>query len=242
MVKAIISLLHILTHEPSIATAGYRYGLHLLEKYDKEFEDEEKVDAFFVTKFLYLLDTTFQRFCDHLMEGMDQENPITGMSHLEHFMTKNIRSQMSPFLDGAGVANIQLPRCLQPQFNPNEGLPPAPRGLPIPPPAQAPAPAPAPAAAPAWHRRNPRPVSDWAVPQGKTFGEFFNRNNQQNFEGFPSAPHHATGLPETICIKYQVTGLCPRGTACRRSHIHPDRISPEDKVQIKSRLESIYQS
>ncbi|NER25731.1 MAG: hypothetical protein F6J96_34580 [Symploca sp. SIO1C2] len=250
MIRAAIQFLHKFTHNPSIATAGYEYGLQIMRNYDDRFSRKERADPMFVTKFLYLLDTSFQALLVHILGNMVEVDPVRHLRNLKDFMKNAIHKEVSSFLLGTGPAELILPEVLSSVRPPRESwegmpdLPPPPRGMgPPPPPAPPVPPAQNPEAArtPRWFRMNPAPITEWAVPQGRRFGEFFNIFQQpENFEGFPHVRHHVNGRPAAICIKYQVKGRCDKGPNCHKAHIHPRNISEADRIQIKQRLEQIY--
>ena len=94
----------------------------------------------------------------------------------------------------------------------------------------------------AWWTKNPSTESAWKVPDGKSYGDYFNPSKpetKENSVGWPKVPHHKDPSKERyLCLKYQVKGACNAG--CRLSHVIPSKLGGDVKAEVDARIKSIY--
>jgi hypothetical protein len=247
--KVLIRFLDLLTGEASIASAGYRFGLKVLKDEGRKFHNALAQDGTFLIRYLYLLDCTFQQFCEKVLEygtGSDPIGHAAKKGHLKRFQVHMIQSEMKSFLRIGAVPTLSLPGILRssrreglldfdaakpdkdPKFRPtdrdswNNKRPGDDE--------------------PGWYITNDQPVQDWALPSGKAFKDFFGRNNPKNQKGFPKFKHHKDGKLKFLCLHYQVLGTCSRGGDCNMSHIRPSDLDAEKRNIIGKRFTEVYKS
>ena len=90
---------------------------------------------------------------------------------------------------------------------------------------------------PEWWSVNTSVVPEWALPDGKQYGDYF-RVGTENLKDWPLFAHHKTGKPRPMCVKYQVLGKC-RAT-CMNAHVKPTAIDRKDHDAVTARLQKIY--
>jgi hypothetical protein len=245
-----IKLLEKLTCKDGIASEGYRHGFEMLGRYKKEFLGLTRMDPLFPVKFAYLLDRAFQNFVLDLGDFHNSEQPILRARRtLKGQQVQDIEAAMSGFKTGS-LATLFLPRTLQTEpsskgdhpskdggssgaggsrqkvVSKTEG---ADKGKFEP---------------EDWWSKNPSPVTEWKIPVGKTFTDFFDFNKESlkaNTMGWPRVKSHdprKKGKKTYLCLKYQCVGSC--SNKCGMTHIDPTKLDEETKKAIDDRLKVIF--
>jgi hypothetical protein len=220
-------------------------------------------DTMFLLNFLYMLDRIFQQFCSELRRHFDEPDPVLAARQNQAYgwMERQIERLMSDWIVLGTVPSLSSPLAWKgksiedgvvdisnlkradsressgPRNNRKGGKKAgnagggggAPQG-----------------------RGQDQPgskelasdeyVHEWRLPIGKRFNDFFTREHTSNFVGLPLAPHHKTGEPRPLCLRYQIQNgpKCRRGMGCYMTHIRPADIPREDKDTITIRLKQIY--
>ena len=92
---------------------------------------------------------------------------------------------------------------------------------------------------PDWWATNPAPRSQWRIPSGRKYSEFFNpKTKAKNVRDWPLVPHHSTGRSKPVCIKYQVVGRCR--PHCTLAHIRVADLSPDQVSSIDNKAANAY--
>lgn len=233
MLQMAIRFLDKLTGYRSIAADGYRYGLLLLGDNVRPFARQAEEDDLFITKFLYFLDTTFQRFCENLLKNGTGKDPI-GKAYrrgLDKFMRETIDRILNDFVTLGSPPNLPLPSALKVSKGKAANAPHH----------SSPKAAPRAEARDKWMRANPSPVKDWEIPKGKFFRDIFGKEGvEENKKGFPKLPHHQSGKDTNLCIRYQSLGNCQRGANCPLAHVPSDKIEKSTSDQISARFKEIF--
>jgi hypothetical protein len=84
-------------------------------------------------------------------------------------------------------------------------------------------------------------LSEWKVPKGKRYGDFFNPVKfPESTKGRPNFSHHNTNKPRqaALCMRFQCDGKC--NSVCDFSHVDPGKIPKPIKDEISSRLHLIF--
>jgi len=261
--KAAVQFLEVLCGENTIATSGYRHGLKMLEDNRRLFEREADRDKMFLFNYLYLLDRMFQRFCREIREFSQEQDPVLALGELlkgDRWMKEMIDQALEPLVIYGKELGLRPPLKLQershlsglidmsqvgkgnsnkrPIENPDSGGKAggkaARRKLG------------AGEAHPDWwgELSNEDYVREWAVPQGKKFGDYFGPHKKENVVGLPYVQHHKSKRPAPICLKYQIgNGVkCKRGADCNLAHIRPRDLSSEEFQQIADHLKKVFAS
>ena len=87
-----------------------------------------------------------------------------------------------------------------------------------------------------WWTENPSVRQDWKLPDGKQYRNVF---SPEDLRDWPKVPHHSSGKPRPICIKYQTLGKCR--AKCHNSHAKPSTIDRNMADDVTSRLQEIFQ-
>jgi hypothetical protein len=217
-----IQALELFTSRKGIAVEGYLYGMSLIARGRRIFKHFLAEDPLFAVKFAYLLDRVFQNFVDELGDYYAETRPIDkARKALKGSQKAAIDSAMMGYEVGA-APRLFLPSSLRANTTESkhqpgkkadnkadkldDGKKEAKKGQ----------------SKPEWWTKNPSPVKDWLLPQGKRFHDFFNSmENKANMNDWPKLPHHKPGntKPKGLCLKYQVVGECSH--ACFMSHANP---------------------
>jgi hypothetical protein len=78
---------------------------------------------------------------------------------------------------------------------------------------------------PDWWSKNPNPVTEWRIPDGKAYADFFDFKSEtlkSNTLGWPRIKSHhprMKGGKTFLCLKYQCIGSCV--AKCGNSHVDP---------------------
>jgi hypothetical protein len=214
-----IKALELFTSRQGIAVEGYVHGMEMIRKGRRVFKHLLKDDPLFAVKFAYLLDRVFQNFVDKLGDYYSEKRPIeTARRSLEGFQVSAIERAMIGFEVGA-APRLFLPSSLR--GNQTDALAPGRK-------ADQAATKPDPDKSkedkrgkeakkspkepnPEWWTKNPSPVKDWLIPEGKRFHDFFSsQDHKENLTGWPKLPPHTKPdqKPKRLCLKYQVLGEC----------------------------------
>jgi hypothetical protein len=238
-IKTGVKFLERLTYRESIGTGGYAYGLRLIERHRRLFDKALKRDRMFIVKFVYLLDRVFQNFVNRLGSFYQTRDPIrVARSHLRNSMEEEIDDAMRGFTAGA-YPNLSLPVVIlspdtEAADSDGEKKPSSKRrsndatDL---------------TDSPEWWSKNLHPVSEWCIPAGKNFPQFFNTRDPElkdNLTNFPKFNHHrkSVGGPRPMCAKYQAMGKCR--ASCPYAHVPPGSMSQAKKDEVRSRFLKIY--
>ena len=233
MVRTCIEGLELLTCEDGIAVEGYRYGLEIIRRQQRNLLGWASQDKLLPVKLAYLFDKTFQNFLSELVEFVEDKNPIQSARRrgLGTFMRDGINIALGGYKYGS-LPNLSLPASLVPaatedtedkklkatgKTSPELG------------------------SAPGWWSANPGLVKDWCIPAKKSYGDFFNPRDEKlkpNTSGWPNFPHHKDGKIRPMCVKYQATGKCRAG--CALAHIKPDKVAKTQHDEITVRFQAIY--
>jgi hypothetical protein len=241
--KVCILMMDLLTAENGISGQGYRHGLKLIQDNPVRFAREAKVDKHFYWKFLHLLDTVFQRFCEQLRDYADTEDPLLEASAygLSTFQANLIDKGMGSFLDLGQTPSLSLPHSLEKhtkktakktaggseKVSPGDSL------------KKTPSKKKEPLKVDPWIS-NPSPVSKWRIPAGKTFSVLFGRGEYENQSGFPHAKHHISGKLVPQCLGFVTRGDCARGAQCTMAHPDSSKMDPDDYDATDKRFEAVY--
>jgi hypothetical protein len=241
-----IQLLDLMTAKDGIGSAGYRYGLQLIKENRVMFSRETQNDKYFLWKFLHLLDSAFQRFCEKMREYIKFQDPLReardgGMSTLQERL---IDRGMGAFFDLGHSPSLPLPQALEKhsKIKPKKTSGP----VEIEPVAEGkkkkkvtPATRDQSQTDDPW-AKNPSPVSEWAIPGSQNFAKLFGRGMVENQSGFPLAKHHIQSGKTMICLSYQTRSSCLRGAKCTMSHINPKDMASADFETMSKRFKEIY--
>ena len=243
--SVVIHLLDYLTGTRSIASETYRSGRTFIKDRRREFNKAHLADPLFITKFLYMLDRIFQRFCMKLLSSTyGSRDPIRRASRiLEGFQADCVYAEMRSFDTIGAIPPLPLPTIIEERSRrPGKSIPEkGPSGTEI--------------AQDKSERKkkkeqteitgnaeNKELVAGWRIPEGKLFADLFGKSNPKNKEGFPKVAHHdaTKKRPVKPCIAWHTAGKCDRKNGCFASHIPAASMSAEVRKQIQERLEQIY--
>jgi hypothetical protein len=242
-----IDLLELLVGKNGIASKGYRHGKKLLKDNSESVRKGLSGDPNFLWKFVHLLDSIFQRFCERLLEHADRRDPIREARRegLDVFQVKLIDDALGLLFTLGHLPNLSLPNSLSKQGKQGRhggdpesssegkgsGKPEGKReGL---------------KKDPATRVRknfekNPSAEPTWSPPEGKEFHHFFAKGNTENQAGFPPLQHHKKKGKKTMCLKYQVNGECSLGENCSMAHVPPSQMTPAEREAISARFKVVY--
>ena len=242
-----IKLLEKLTCKLGIASEGYRHGFNMLSRHRREFLGLTRMDPLFPVKFAYLLDRAFQNFVLDLGDFHNKEDPIRRAKR-DHKgqQVRDIEAAMSGFKTGS-LSQLFLPRTLQAEA-PNKGDHPSKdggsgggakqKGKP-----KGEEDAKEKFEPPEWWATNPNPVTEWKIPNGKTFNDFFDFRKEglkENTKGWPKFESHdprRKGKKMFLCLKYQCVGSC--SNKCGNTQVDPSKLDETTKKTIDDRLKII---
>lgn len=240
-----VRTLDLFTHHKSIASDGYRYGLEFLDERRSIFHERQEKDEMFMARYLALLDTAFQNFASKLGTYHEYRDPIdAARDQLRKRMEKDIerimrdidydvfpRLSLPPRLteqdpSGTGSKKLKTKDRPQPGNNRNSDEP-------------------DPAEAPLWWKKNPTPETEWAIPAGKSFRDFFDTTTatgRANLARMPKAKHHSNKvrLRRNICARYQCEGECK--ASCNLAHTPPSKMSDDITQEVREAFRIAYNS
>ena len=239
----VIHLLDYLTGRRSIASETYRAGRTFIKDRRREFNKAQIADPLFITKFLYMLDRIFQRFCMKLLSSTQgSQNPIRRASRvLRGFQSDCVFAEMRSFDTIGAIPPLPLPTIIEERARRPERVTQekTPGGKLV---------------APGDKKKKDEPatkngtadnkevVAGWRVPEGKVFADLFGKGNEKNKEGFPKIAHHdaTKKRPVKPCLHWHLTGRCERKNGCFASHLPASSMSAETRKQIKDKLDQVY--
>jgi hypothetical protein len=227
-----IRCLELFTDRKGIATAGFEYGLQILQKDRRLFKNFLGRDPLFGVKFAYLLDRVFQNFVNKLRNFYSDERPIQrSQRRLKHYQRDSIDRALMEY-NVSSIPNLYLHSSLTVQAP--EDKPPASerktRGDDR-------------EKDPAWWSRNPNSVPSWGIPAGKKYAEFYDLRDpalKENTLEWPKFPHHKTPRSKTkpLCVRYQAVGQC--NAKCFMAHVDPAQVEASVKTSLNTRFRSVY--
>jgi hypothetical protein len=223
-IQMAVRTLDLLTNHKSIALDGFRYGLEFLDGCQNTFHEEQKKNEMFMARYVNLLDTAFQNFSLELASLHTDRNSIRrAQSSLRGKMSDNIKRIMRD-IDYDVMPNLPLPpRLTEHDRNAGGGK----KGK----------------SKdhrekdhesdserqdnPSWWKQNPSPLTEWAIPSGSKFPDYFDPGSakgQVNLARLPRVKHHNTKikLKRNLCAKSQSMGECKPG--CNLAHILPAKL------------------
>jgi hypothetical protein len=241
-----IQTLELFTSPKGIAVEGYLYGMALIARGRRAFKHFLAEDPLFAVKFAYLLDRVFQNFVDELGNYYSEKRPIQkARRDLKYSQKAAIDSAMMGFEVGA-APRLFLPSSLRSNQSDIKNQPgkkadkrtdkldvdgkrEASRTATKDP-------------KPEWWTKNPSPVTDWLIPTGKRFHDFFNNLDlKANMSDWPKFPFHKPGnnsKPKGLCLKYQALGECNLG--CFNAHVDPTTFAEAARKTMDERFKLIY--
>ena len=87
-------------------------------------------------------------------------------------------------------------------------------------------------------------MTDWKIPEGKTFAEFFDIQQEAlrgNTTGWPRLKSHdprKKGKKTYLCIKYQCVGSCTN--RCNMAHVDPEKIPEATRKIVNEKFKEVY--
>ena len=90
------------------------------------------------------------------------------------------------------------------------------------------------------HNRNA--VTEWALPLGKKFSDFFDpKRCPDNLKGWPVQQHKSKKKGhQVICLKFQVQGSCRKG--CGFTHVEPGTLDRPVYDKLDAKFREVYKS
>lgn len=263
-IKAAIKFLECICGTQTISTGGYKSGLRVMEQNRRLFDAEAKRDSLFLLNFLYMLDRIFQAFCKEMKTYLNEQNPIIEASKWrgESWMDRMVDNAINPWLTQGLLPSLQPPLVLS-GLSIAEGVLDLNRGGSS---SNAKVKAstgggggggqntrgnsqgkkkedPSPNA-PKWHAelQSSDYIQEWRIPTGKRVAEFFGPHKKENTAGVPKAPHHRTGKPVQICLRYQIENgpRCRNGASCQLAHIRPQDMRADTKEAMSKHMREVY--
>ncbi len=209
-----IQFLDLITATKGIASQGYSEGLRLLRDDRQAFETVQAKDARFSIKVAYLLDRVFQSFVNQLARYRSNPSPIRAAKRrLKNLQEDDVNEALRQIRFGiapaihlpASISDPTSPRpCHDDRTNQNAERSNRPDDRKK----SASSPSEKTARKPV---SNSNIISDWKVPEGKRYGDFFNPVKfPENTKGWPNFLHHNTDKPRqaALCMRFQCDGKC----------------------------------
>ena len=242
--SVIIRLLDYLTGRRSIASDTYRVGRSFITERRREFGKAQRGDPLFITKYLYMLDRIFQRFCQKLLaKTHGRPDPIRQAARsLSTFQADCIMAEMRSFDTIGAVPPLPLPTIIE-EGPLNTKRPPLGKDIGEAIPKKG---------GDGDKKRNPlakfavsensEAVPGWRLPAGKAFADFFGKTHPANTEGFPKVAHHDATKKKLVkpCLSWHLGGKCERKVNCFASHIPAASMSAEDRKTISDKVAQVY--
>jgi hypothetical protein len=264
-IRAAVQFLEAVCGENTIATAGYKHGLRLLEEHRRLFEREADRDKMFLFNYLYLLDRMFQRFCREIRECKDEQDPVLALKDSikgDRWMKEMINQALEPLVVYGKELGLRPPIKLQDRSSLSGLIDMTHSGSRGNPTNKRPAEnqdgggrttgkaarrkvGAGDAQHEWWYELSgDEVVPEWAIPHGKKFGDYFGPHKKENVAGLPYVLHHKTKRPAPICLKYQLgNGVkCKRGADCALAHIRPRELTSEEYQQITDHLKKVFRT
>lgn len=230
-----IQCLEWFTEKHGIATVGFEHGLRMLQQRKRVFIHLFGMDPLFPVKFAYLLDRVFQNFVDELGNYYASENPIRrAAKRLKDYQVNAIENAMMGY-DTSCAPRLFLPSSLQGTTEPNTEKEKPERSE------KEKEKAKGASKQEDWWSSNPNVVPSWHIPEGKSYNHYFDPNiaaRRDKAKGWPKFPHHKSGLPKSLCVRYQCEGSCR--SRCFLSHVVPSKIQGNQRSDIEARFKAAY--
>ena len=245
-----IQSLDLFTKSRGIAAEGYRELRNTIRDKPHYFREMFRADPLFGIKLGALADRVFQDFLDRLLHYIRRRRPIRSAAGKLEFAQVTAIREVFRQVDLGITPPLTLPRSWTPsgfnvkwnhQSTPGRmhELPPPNRPLGSPPPFGGKEPPPGRSGSGPVTNENPK--KEWALPPGKSLGDFFNSRDPaqaSNLHKWPELYDHRLGKKNSLCIKFHVTGKCRGG--CYLSHAPVSTIGTVDLATISARLKKIY--
>ena len=218
------ALTQLLTHDESIIAYPLEDLVAAVRRHRVNILNGFRSAPDYGARLLFRLDNGYNEFFQNIAEF---EAPVDAAKEHRHDLPdlindiiKGIRSNSPP--------NVSLPETITSRISPTSHH----RNTPAKPPERAP---------PAKRARisplNASPVAAWQIPPGKEFSTYFSRRSQ-NTKGWPLVPHHRTGKPSELCVRFQLCIPCSEN--CERSHINSGDLPPDVTKACHKRFSEIY--
>ena len=244
--SVIIRLLDYLTGRRSIASETYRFGRSFITERRREFSKAQRSDPLFITKYLYMLDRIFQRFCQKLlMKTHGKSDPIRYAARaLAGFQSDCVTAEMRSFDTIGAIPPLPLPTIVEERPSrankkvesekdlTNNVLQ---KGTELEKKKKVPL-------AKFDKVENPEAVPGWRIPPGKVYTDLFGKAHPENTTGFPKVAHHdaTKKRPVKPCLSWHFAGRCDRKGNCFSSHIPASAMSPDDRKAISDKVAQVY--
>jgi hypothetical protein len=227
--------LELFTCRGGVASRGYRLAYRLIHEQSVRYRPLFTTDPTLGIKIGRYLDNVFQNFCADLAEYVNDRDPLrSSRRRLEYRFEDEIQSFFSGIRNGV-VPTILLPESLTPNSSvtgatdesgskggkPKQSSGPTGQGK-------------------GKVEPNPEAQTEWRIPPGKRFGDFFSPGRtdlKQNVTGWPMFPHHTAKVDRPMCLRFQTTGECTSN--CTNSHILPSAMPAKTWEGIRNRLKKI---
>ena len=241
MLEVTVRFLDLLTGYGSIASETYRIGRNYLRRMGRRALQATRSDSTFPTKFLYLLDCVFQNWCDRMARYADYRDPLreARRDDMDRYARQEIRQALSGFERTGYPPQIMLPTILQPKpgTRPQGGL--SSEDPHSPPKKEEETTKETKPSEEPWHRENPERQTEWSLPPGKSYNDFFKKGSE-NLKKLPKLRHHRHGKDSLMCLHYQIKGVCTRGLKCSMAHVPKSKMGPDQFEKIDSAFKDIY--
>jgi hypothetical protein len=229
--RTTLDFLTLLTRKGSIAVEGYEYGLQFIDENRQIFQLVISSKKNFCVRSAFVLDGVFQGFLNQLGQFHGRSNAISKAGRtLRGFQKTAIMQIMAGFAYWS-IPDIIMPAGLGEKLG-SEGQ--GKRDKPV---------AKAKASPQDWWATNPSPETSWAIPDGKSFTNFFSGRDpalKKNLFGWPNVKHHTQGRKKPLCVKYQAIGICLPG--CAMAHLPPSQMPAGVRTAALKRFAEIYAS
>jgi hypothetical protein len=232
-----IDVLDLFSRKEGIASEGAVQMTRIIAKHYDKFRQHFKRDPLMGVRISHFLDQTFQAFLNELAEFADERRPIEAASESLQDFQKGEVTRLFAGIRTSGFPTIYLPSFFSESptgshVRQDEKLNDPGRATSDPKPKQG-------AGEGIVATTNTKAVTDWKIPAGKKFGDFFDvKRHSENLKGFPMVKHHKSGKTVPVCIKYQVKGSCR--VNCTYAHTEPQALDKETFDKITTRLKQIY--
>jgi hypothetical protein len=250
--RAAISFLECVCGPNTIATGGYKRGLSIMEARRPRFEAEMRSDKFFLLIYLYMMDRVFQAFCESLQLYINEQDPITFFAEtrraddmealvddsMDKWFVQGMRLSYQPPLILIGRSSLEGVVDINRSGNgktsgEGEGR----------------------SSSTKLTKKRPSSVLPRVCPRASMWKNgdyhqerrcqvYFAPHMKSNFAGLPNVPHHQTGRPTPICLRYQIENgtKCRAGKGCPLAHIRPSDMSREAYDTMSNHLKKVYSS
>jgi len=256
-----IRFLKAICGENTIASGGFEIGRALMIDHQRMFKIGLERDRLILIKYLCFLDRIFQHFIRHIINCEGEPDPIQALRRTlrgRNWMGRRIVEDINVWILKGTPPPWGLPKVLASQSGTQEGLVDISRdskakglstggkqkggkstggsrkdqdkGSP----------------SGGWHKLSESEwVTEWSVPEGKRLGDFFGSAPKKiKMSEVPKVPHHKTGEPSQLCLRYQLGNApsCREGASCKYSHVRPGVMISEERERISNFLKRAYRA